>query len=306
MVKNKVFAIAMAVLGAVLVGLCACGDGEEKPAASPTPAAPAVGGSPLPVTTASPAATATGPAATPAATPTTAESTPQPEEPTITTLALDMDPYGGTANDDRTVGPIESCVSVEPGDTFDIDVVLDAIPSTAAGGDLAGFQYFLGFDVDALTITDQSHTLAGTNLIVRAPDSCGEPLGCLDRAESVPEPPDSGSPPSPAVHDVFVADPSGPEGPEPTDPAPYAGGVLGRYTIQANAGATPGVYGIGLSSSFTYAASLLNKTAVEIWDLPGNEADEDNDGAVDEDILLDASAGYGQVAIGVPCPEAPS
>ena len=255
--------------------------------------------------TASPAATVTGPTATPAATPTATESTPWSELATITTLALDMDPHGDTANDDRTVGPIESCIPVAPGDTFDIDVVLDAIPSTVARGNLAGFQYFLGFDVAGLTITGQSHTLAGTNLVVRASNSCGEPLGCLDRAESVPEPPDSGSPPSPGVHDVLMADPSGPEGPEAADPAPHAGGVLGRYTIQADPGATPGVYGIGLNSSFTYTTVLNDSAATPIWDLPGNETDDDNDGAVDEDVLLDATAGYGQVAIGVPCPEAP-
>jgi hypothetical protein len=232
------------------------------------------------------------------------ESTPSPELATITTLALDMDPYSDTANDDRTVGPIESCISVAPGDTFDIDVVLDTIPSTVAGGNLAGFQYFLGFDAAALTFTGQSHTLAGTNLIVRAPNSCGGALGCLDRAESVPEPPDSGSPPSPTVHDVIVADPSSPEGPEPADPVPYAGGVLGRYTVQANPGATPGVYGMGLNSSTTYIVKLLDSAAGLIWDVPGNTIDDDQDGAIDEDILLDATVGYGQVAIGVPCPEA--
>jgi len=298
----RVLSTIMAVLVVALVGLCACGDGEERPGASPTPATPAVGASPSPMTTASPAATVS---ATPAATPTATESTPRPEGPTITTLAVDMDPYSDTANDDRTVGPIESCISVAPGDTFDIDVVLDTIPSTVAGGNLAGFQYFLGFDASVLTFIGQSHTLAGTNLVVRAPNSCGEPLGCFDRAESVPEPPDSGSPPSPAVHDVFVADPSGPEGPEAADPAPYAGGVLGRYTIQADPGATPGVYGIGLNSSFTYTTVLNDSAATPIWDLPGNETDDDNDGAVDEDVLLDATVGYGQVAIGVPCPEAP-
>jgi len=102
-----------------------------------------------------------------------------------------------------------------------------------------------------------------------------------------------------------MADPSGPEGPEAADPAPHAGGVLGRYTIQADPGATPGVYGIGLNSSFTYTTVLNDSAATPIWDLPGNETDDDNDGAVDEDVLLDATAGYGQVAIGVPCPEAP-
>jgi hypothetical protein len=299
MFEGKAFgATAVAVLILLIVGLCACGEGDEKPTASPTPATPAVGEVPGTV----PSPTGTG---TPTASSTPVEPTPWSEVPTVTTLALDMDPHGDTANDDRTVGPIESCISVAAGDTFDIDVVLDAIPSTVAGGNLAGFQYFLGFDVSVLTFIGQSHTVAGINLIARAPNSCSEPLGCLDRAESVPEPPDSGSPPSPAVHDVLVADPSGPEGPEPADPAPYAGGVLGRYTIQANSGATPGVYGIGLSSSMTYVAKLSDRGAATIWDLPGNGIDDDGDGAVDEDILLDATAGYGQVAIGAPCPEGP-
>jgi hypothetical protein len=306
MLKHKVVGGVLIVMLAI-AGLSACGEEQEKPAATISPtsaaplatvsatvAAPTVGASPSATTTAAAAATA---AATEPATPT--------EPSGVTTLALDMDPYGDTANDDRTVGSIESCISVEPGDAFDIDVVLDAIASEVAAGNLAGFQYFMGFDDSALTFTGQSHTLAGTNVIVRASDSCGGPVGCVDKTESVPDPPDSGSPPSPAVHDVFVIDPGGPEGPGPADPAPYAGGVLGRYTIQANPEAAPGIYGIGLNSSITYVAKLIDKPAATIWDLPGNGIDDDNDGAVDEDLMLDDTVGYGQVAIGVPCPEAP-
>jgi len=301
------------LVGGVLVvmlaiaGLSACGDGEEKPAAtvSPTSAAPGATVSPTSATpeeAASPGVTTT---ATPAATAAATEPATSTEPLAVTTLALDMNPYGDTANDDRAVGSIESCVEAAPGATFDIDVVLDAIPSSVGDGSLAGFQYFLGFDDAALTFTGQSHVVTGTNLTVRAANSCGGPLGCLDRAETVPEPPDSGAPPSPGVHDVLVADPAGPEGPGPADPAPYAGGVLGRYTIQANPDAEPGVYGIALNSSTTYVAKVIDQAAGTIWDLPGNGIDDDNDGAVDEDLMLDTTVGYGQVAIDAACPEAP-
>lgn len=300
--RNAVLVAIIAVLA--IAALSGCGGDESEPSATATAtlAAPATGGSPAPVTTAGPTVT---PATTPATTPAAAEPTRGPELAEVTTLALDMDPHGDTPNDDRTVGPIESCVSVEPGDTFDIDVVLDAIPSTVGNGDLAGFQYFLGFDVAALTFVRQTHTLAGTNLIVRAPGSCGGPVGCLDRSEVPPEPPDSGSPPSPDVHDVLLADLGGPEGPEPADPAPHAGGVLGRYTIEANPEATPGVYGISLDSSATYETKLNDGAAHMIWDVPGNGLDDDGDGAIDEDLMLDATVGYGQVAIGVDCSETP-
>ena len=229
-----------------------------------------------------------------------------------------------TGNDDHTVGNIDACVSVRPGDTVEFDVVLGSIP---AGRNLTGFQYFMGFDDTSLTFTAQDHTTAGVNIIARHPDSCtgypGCDLGCYDSSEDVPEPPDMGNP-SPGVHEVFVVDSTKdgiPDGNTPmplaglvgsdTDPYGNAGGVLGRYRLTVGVAAPPRLYGIGLNDSVCYIIRLLDATPLweggptPIWDLPGNGVDDDGDGAIDEDLMLDASAGYGLVAVGQPCPGRP-
>jgi hypothetical protein len=234
----------------------------------------------------------------------------------VTTLAIDMDPKDGTGsfvNDDHTVGTIDPCIEVAAGGTVEFDVVVDAIPAGVGESDLAGYQFFMGFDSTNLTFTGQLKVPGGSNptpdgihMIMRASGSCSGVLGCHDTGEGVPEPPDSGSPPSPGVHDVLVADGSGSwVGNAANDPYGKAGGVLGRYTITVSGTAPAGIYGIGLNSSFTYESNLSDSSAGKIWDLPGNGADDDSDGAVDEDLMLDATAGHGLIAVDVSCSEGP-
>jgi hypothetical protein len=230
----------------------------------------------------------------------------------VTTLAIDMDPKDGTGsfvNNDHTVGTIDKCITVEAGASFDMDVVLDAIPP---GRDLDAFQYFIGFDAANLTFTAQNHNSGspppnGVTVISRVPGlSCSGLLACIDSSEAVPDPPSTDGFGEVAVHHVFVIDSTGSATVGSAgDPYGNAGGVLGRYTISVSSAAPARIYGIGLNNSIIFTTAVNDNAATPIWDLPGDETDNDNDGAVDEDLMLDATTVYGRVAVGVPCSEEP-
>ena len=79
----------------------------------------------------------------------------------FTTVGIDVDPMGNTAT---SLGAIDPCVSVAPGQQFDIDVFLDEVPS---GRDLASFNYRLHFDDTRVNIMAQDHEL----LLASAPGS---------------------------------------------------------------------------------------------------------------------------------------
>jgi len=236
----------------------------------------------------------------------------QAQSPVVTTLAIDMviDDDGDTIpdNDDHTVGNIDRCIQVAAGGTVEFDVVLDAVP---AGRNFKGQQYFMGFDSGNLTFVSQQHVTNcpppnGLNMICRAANSCTGLLGCLYTGEGVPEPPDSGDPASPGVHDVFVLDASSTATISvggASDPFGSAGGLLGRYEMTVSATAPGGVYEIGLNDSVVWWVILWDNEGHYIWDVPGNgvDDDDDDDDATDEDIMLDKTAGYGIIAVDVTC-----
>jgi hypothetical protein len=225
------------------------------------------------------------------------------------TLAVDMDPRdggGAFVNDDHTVNPIDACMQTTAGSTITIDVVLSGIDP---GRDLHSYQYFLGFDSANLKFVAQNHMTAspppnGVTMITRVPGlSCTGMLGCIDTSEGVPDNPSTDGFGEVSVHHVFVADSTaGITVGGPLDPWGAAGGVLGRYNIQVSATAPPGVYGLGLNDSGVFTTAIWDNAAVPIWDLPGNGFDDDGDGFVDEDLLLDKNSGRGLIAVGVPCP----
>ena len=61
-------------------------------------------------------------------------------------VGIDADPSGNTA---ITLGTIDRCIEVSSGDTFDLDVFVDAIPEDQ---DLAGFNYLLNYDPSKLQV----------------------------------------------------------------------------------------------------------------------------------------------------------
>jgi hypothetical protein len=70
-----------------------------------------------------------------------------------TVVGIDADPSGNTAT---SLGTIDRCIEVSVGQTFDIDVFVDAIPEDR---DLAGFNYLLNYDPSKLQVNVCNHEM---------------------------------------------------------------------------------------------------------------------------------------------------
>ena len=125
---------------------------------------------------------------------------------TIGEVGIDADPAGNTAT---SLGEIETCVSVSPGDSFDIDVFVDAVPAELG---LGGFGFNLNYDNAAITVTALEAAL-----LLNANGDSG-PLISLSE----------GTPDSDGSFTVGVADFSG------SDPGETGAGVLARITLEAS------------------------------------------------------------------------
>jgi hypothetical protein len=88
----------------------------------------------------------------------------------VTTIAIDMNPSSTPANDEDTVGSLETCSAIvnSARQTLDFDVVTDAIPLGVRDGLVNGFQYIMAFN-GAFTVTAVDHTSAGVVLLHRNP-----------------------------------------------------------------------------------------------------------------------------------------
>jgi hypothetical protein len=106
-------------------------------------------------------------------------------------LELDADPSG---NEPTVAGPVDTCVAVEAGDTFDVQLLVYNVV------DLLAFDIYVEYDADLLEVTDRETALfldsnAGsrlTDVSSGVPDSDGRyNIAGVDIAD--PERPDSGS-----------------------------------------------------------------------------------------------------------------
>ena len=120
------------------------------------------------------------PSATPTATPTPTpapeptpmgEPTPTPTptpttrpQPIVDLVAIDVDPTGNTAT---SLGPVDTCVAVEAGSPFTIDVIANSIPpyQPLAGGGLIGFQYDLNYGSLHVTAADNLQLIAANGVL---------------------------------------------------------------------------------------------------------------------------------------------
>ena len=207
----------------------------------------------------------------------------------VTTVAIDMNPSSTPANDGDTVGSLETCVAMvnSAGQTADFDVVTDASPLGVRDGLVNGFQYTMAFS-GAFTVTAVDHTTAGVVLLHRNPGGW-TPLDFSQGQAGLPWSPPVGI----SMSDLNA---NGSEG-NGENPPNSAGGVLGRYTLTYNGTLPDGVYPITLTT-VGYGGP-----AGPLYDDPTNVGvDDDGDTSVDEDILLDDTAGYGQIAVGLDCP----
>lgn len=127
-------------------------------------------------------------------------------------LAIDADASGNTP---RSIGTVDSCVSVGTGRSLDIDIVLPS-PGIPAGRGLSGFEFTLFFDPTVLTLTASNPEMllgqAGGSKVI----AISEPL------------------PNTFGEHVSVAVDFGPQGIEPAGSSEIGPGVLSRITLSAH------------------------------------------------------------------------
>jgi len=202
-----------------------------------------------------------GPAPTPTPQPT---PTPTPTS-TVETLGVDADPSGNTAT---SLGTIERRICVDSGDTFDVDVFVDAIP---VDRDLAAFNYYLNYDSSKLQVNACDHNM----LLASTPGG-----QVYDLSDDVCE---TGTPDTDGELLAGAADlwpPAVPGG---------SLGVLGRYQFQALAPGTSVLTLSPMGGSFVGDSSGFTIPVEEVHD--GNwtpqygvilvDADSDGDGVND-------------------------
>jgi len=188
----------------------------------------------------------------------------QDEESTAqgpTSISVDADPTGNTA---ASLGPIDSCVSVSTGDTFDVDILItDAV-------DLLAWEVYFVYDGSIISIVDHDVHM------FQAAD--GE-SNIFDFSEVLPD--------LDARYGVAAADLADP-------PAPDSGsGVLARLTLKA--------VGPGVSPASVPPIDVNNDGKIDLGpflnDVRGDPIDDvDNDGFFDGEIFA------AQIAVDTACP----
>jgi Cohesin domain len=81
------------------------------------------------------------------------------QQPAAITVSVDLNTEG---NSGTAVGTIDTCRSVNQGDTFQIDIVVQGVPPAATGGSsggIAGFSYNFHYDPKVLTVTAADNSL---------------------------------------------------------------------------------------------------------------------------------------------------
>ncbi len=143
---------------------------------------------------------------------------PPPQEP-VDVLAIDADP---TSNAPRTVGQVDSCISVATGETFQSDIVVPGAGVPAADG-ISGYAFNLRlgdrWGTRILEVKEQNIQM----LLAQAPGSEVEPTG----SDALPPVPNAASYLA-AAHDAGSPARIEPAGTSETGP-----GVLARFTLKA-------------------------------------------------------------------------
>ena len=87
-------------------------------------------------------------------------------------MSIDLDTSGNTAT---TLGPLDSCLQVQPGETITLDITATNIP---ASNPMVGFAYLILYNDSMLTIETQDHQF----LLAATPGS-----GLLNGSEPTPD-----------------------------------------------------------------------------------------------------------------------
>jgi hypothetical protein len=178
-----------------------------------------------------------------------------------TSIGVDADPTGNTAT---SLGPIDSCVSVSTGDTFDVDILVTDVV------DLLAWEVYFVYDGSIISIVDHDVYM------FQAAD--GE-SNIFDFSEVLPD--------LDARYGVSAADLADP-------PAPDSGsGVLARLTLKAE--------GPGISLASIPLIDANNDGRIDLGpflnDVHGDPIDD-----VDDDGFFDGQIFAAQIAVDTACP----
>lgn len=180
---------------------------------------------------------------------------------TRSSIGVDADPAGNTAT---SLGPIDSCVSVSTGDTFDVDILITDVV------DLLAWEVYFIYDGSIISIVDHDVHM------FQAAD--GE-SNVFDLSEVLPD--------LDARYGVAAADLADP-------PAPDSGsGVLARLTLKA--------VGPGVSPASVPPIDINDDGKIDLGpflnDVRGDPIDD-----VDDDGFFDGQIFAAQIAVDTACP----
>ncbi|HSP56537.1 MAG TPA: cohesin domain-containing protein [Dehalococcoidia bacterium] len=136
-------------------------------------------------------------------------------------FTVDLDTSGNTAT---SLGSVEECREVNPGDTVIIDVTATNIPASTA---MIAFAYTLHYDPAAISVTAVDLNF----LLASAPGS-----SVLDAGDPLPD-----------TNGTYIG--TGADTGDTNTTAESGSGVLERVTLQVAQGAAPGAYALGLTES---------------------------------------------------------
>jgi hypothetical protein len=182
------------------------------------------------------------------------------------TVGVDADPTGNTAT---SLGSIDPCVSVDKGATFDIDLIVTNVE------DLRGWEVYFSFDDNVVTVVDLDvemfQAVDEGSSVFNGSQDLGSISGGLFRVGAV---------------DIGAG-----------SEADSGSGVLARLTLEAT--------GSGLSPALL---PLLDENEDGTIDLGPRLSDPQFEpiGDTTGDPYFDGTIVQAQIAVGMPCPAAPS
>ena len=180
---------------------------------------------------------------------------------TQTSIGVDANPAGNTAT---SLGPIDSCVSVSTGDTFDVDIFVKDVTN------LLGWEVYFVYDSSILNIVDHD---------VQMFQAANEGSNILDLSDALPD--------LDALYGLMAADLAEP-------PAPDSGsGVLVRLTLKA--------VGPGISPARISPIDFDNNGTLDLGpslkNVHGDPIDDLNN-----DTFFDGQISAAQIAVDTACP----
>ncbi len=180
---------------------------------------------------------------------------------TVTSIGVDADPAANTAT---SLGPIDSCVSVSSGDTFDVDILVTDVV------DLLAWEIYFIYDRGIVSIVDHD---------VQMFQAANEGSNIFDLSEVLPD--------LDARYGLAAADLAQP-------PAPDSGsGVLARLTLKA--------VGPGLSPASLAPIDINDDGKIDLGPFLNNVRGDPIDD-LDDDGFFDGQIFDAQIAVDTACP----